>query len=176
MGDSMAAASNSVRPINQFGVHEITTEVFRDNLARTVDNLTRVVGSQVFSIYLIFYHFSVLLNVSCLSQASEIKALRAELDLLNKAKSRQKIQREQEKSCFQWLLEQISDDDDAKDFPMPGPPSKKRKRPIGKKQAGGAWISDAEFEDECDDDDGALTDDMVLFPPPTDSFPPALTI
>jgi hypothetical protein len=94
------------------------------------------------------------------SQASEIKALRAELELLNKAKSRQKIQREQERNSFQWLLEQISDDDDAKDFPIP--PSKKRKRPVGKKQAGGAWISDAEFDDEFDDDDAALTDDMVV--------------
>ena len=97
-----------------------------------------------------------------MTQASELKALRVELDSLNKVKSRQKIQREQERNSFQWLLEQISDDDDAKDFPMP--PSKKRKRPVGKKQAGGAWVSDAEFDDECDDDDAALTDDMVHIP------------
>ncbi len=81
------------------------------------------------------------------------------MDSVSKAKSRQKIQREQERNSFQWLLEQISDDDDIKDFPIP--PSKKRKRPVGKKQAGGAWISDADFDDECDDDDAALTDDMV---------------
>jgi hypothetical protein len=93
---------------------------------------------------------------------------------LNKSKNRQKIQREQEKNSFQWLLEQISDDDDAKDYPFPLPPSKKRKRPVGKKQAGGAWISDAEFDDEYDDDDAALTDDMVRLP--NHSQPLALAI
>ncbi len=66
LGDPMAATSNAVRPINQFGVHEITTEVFRDNLARTVDNLTRVVSSQVILRNLNFiHHISALLNYRC---------------------------------------------------------------------------------------------------------------
>jgi hypothetical protein len=93
----LLAASNTVRPINQFGVHEITTEVFRDNLSRTVDNLTRLVSSQVNSRNLLDFTFQTEFQ---LSQASEIKALRAELESLNKSKNRQKIQREQRKKTF----------------------------------------------------------------------------
>lgn len=56
-------------------------------------------------------------------------------------------------------MEQISDDEDIK--VPPTVPGKKRRRPIGRKQAGGAWVSDAEFDDDYEDEDAALTDDLV---------------
>ena len=92
-------------------------------------------------------------------QANEIKSLKSELEQLHKSKLKQKIQLEQDRQSFQWLVEQISDDESVKDIPAFA--GKKRKRPIGRKQAGGAWISDAEFEDDNEDDDAALTDDLV---------------
>ena len=96
--------------------------------------------------------------IHTLLQANEIKLLKSELEQLNKSKTRQKLRLEQERQSFQWLIEQVSDDENKE---IPTYSGKKRKRPIGKKQAGGAWISDAEFEDDNEDEDGALTDDLV---------------
>ena len=92
-------------------------------------------------------------------QANEIKTLKAELEQLNKSKIRQKTLKELDRQSFKWLMEQVSDEDEVKD--ISNVPAKKRKRPIGRKQAGGAWVSDADFEDEYDDEDAALTDDLV---------------
>jgi hypothetical protein len=97
--------------------------------------------------------------LTCVQQANEIKALKAELEQLNKSKARQRTILEQDRQSFKWLMEEISDDEDEKD--PPSVPGKKRRRPIGRKQAGGAWVSDAEFDDDYEDEDAALTDDPV---------------